>query len=79
MPPANRLDSIRRFGKRMETTPAVKEIWKKWGMELDSEPKKFTGRLLAPEKIFLKREVSYGVDNADWDFGEFKIFLAAST
>lgn len=67
MRPPKRVDTIEKFSSRMTGTPAVKEVFQKWGMEIDPQMKRFKGRVLPPEKIFLRNEVTYNESNADWD------------
>ena len=69
MEPQKRVESLRKFGKRLTTTPAVQNTWERWGMKLESEPKSLTGRVLPPEQIFLKnpaKPFTYRLENADW-------------
>lgn len=59
MGPDKRIDSVAKFAKRMTETPEVKNVWDRWGMELESQPKRLTGRVLNPELIFLRKEVIF--------------------
>ena len=59
MVPQRRVESINRFAERMTRTPAVKQELQKWGMELDPKIRALKGRLLPPEKVFLKTEFTY--------------------
>ena len=75
MVPQRRVESINRFAERMTRTPAVKQELQKWGMELDPRIRSLKGRLLPPEKVFLKTEFTYNSNNADW--GHRKFFFYA--
>ena len=71
MAPQKRIESINKFATRLTGTKAVKDEFTKWSMELNPEIKKLQGRLLAPEKVFLKREFQYNSNNADWGHSKF--------
>ena len=71
MAPQKRIESINKFATRMTGTKAVKDEFTKWGMELNPSIKTLQGRLLAPEKVFLKREFQYNSNNADWGHSKF--------
>ena len=71
MVPQRRVESINRFAERMTRTPAVKQELQKWGMELDPKIRALKGRLLPPEKVFLKTEFTYNSNNADWGHRKF--------
>jgi len=66
MGPQKRVESIKSFATRMTKTKEVKEVFENWDMELQTDPKQLTGRVLQPEAIFLKKQVSYKLTNADW-------------
>ena len=74
MVPQRRVESINRFAERMTRTPAVKQELQKWGMELDPKIRALKGRLLPPEKVFLKTEFTYNSNNADWGHRKFFFF-----
>ena len=44
----------------------VTDELQKWGMELNPSIMTLKGRLLPPEKIYLKTEYTYHSRNADW-------------
>ena len=66
MAPNKRVEAIQKFSTRMTSVSEVIDELEKWGMVLNSNIKTLKGRLLAPEKIFLKTEYTYHSRNADW-------------
>ena len=66
MAPNKRVEAIQKFSTRMTSVSEVIDELEKWGMKLNSNIKTLKGRLLAPEKIFLKTEYTYHSRNADW-------------
>ena len=73
MEPQKRIETLQRFGERLTNSREVKQTWQKWGMELESQPKSLTGRLLPPEPVYLKnpqKPFSYPSNNADWTNGK---------
>ena len=75
MAPQKRIESINKFATRMTGTKAVKDEFTKWGMELNPSIKTLQGRLLNPEKVFLKREFQYNSNNADWGHSKFSLHI----
>ena len=74
MNPQRRVDSIKSFAKRMTTTKEVKEVFDNWDMALQNDPKELKGRVLNPETVFLRKQVSYKLSNADWTHCKFPFF-----
>ena len=73
MEPQKRIETLQRFGERLTNSREVKQTWQKWGMELESQPKSLTGRLLPPEPVYLKnsqKPFSYPSNSADWTNGK---------
>ena len=74
MGPHKRLESINNFSKRMNKTKAVQEVLDEWDMKLNDSPTQLTGRVLNPEVVFLKKQVTYKLQNADWTNCEYYDF-----
>lgn len=71
MAPNKRVEAIQKFSTRMTSESEVIEELEKWGMQLSSFMKTLKGRLLPPEKIYLKTEYTYHSSNADWGNSKF--------
>ena len=71
MAPNKRVEAIQKFSTRMTSESQVIEELEKWGMQLSSFMKTLKGRLLPPEKIYLKTEYTYHSSNADWGNSKF--------
>lgn len=71
MAPNKRVEAIQKFSRRMTSVSKVVEEFEKWGMQLDPSIKTLKGRLLPPEKIYLKTEYTYHSSNADWGNSKF--------
>ena len=66
MAPNKRVEAIQKFSTRMTSKREVVDELEKWGMQLNPSIKTLKGRLLAPEKVYLKTEYTYHSSNADW-------------
>ena len=71
MAPNKRVEAIQKFSTRMTSESQVVHELDKWGMQLSPSIKTLNGRLLAPEKIYLKTEYTYHSSNADWGNSKF--------
>ena len=71
MAPNKRVEAIQKFSTRMTSESEVIKELEKWGMQLSSFMKTLKGRLLPPEKIYLKTEYTYHSSNADWGNSKF--------
>ncbi|XP_060658910.1 protein piwi [Drosophila nasuta] len=64
--PARRIDRLRTFNRRLQTTPESVRVLNDWNMKLDENLVEIQGRIIAPQKIlFLNNRISAG-DQADW-------------
>lgn len=51
MNPSRRLDRLRTFNQRLQTTPESVKVLTDWNMKLDEKLVEVQGRLIAPQKI----------------------------
>ncbi|KAH8403084.1 hypothetical protein KR222_004302, partial [Zaprionus bogoriensis] len=66
MNPSRRIDRLRTFNQRLQTTADSVKVLTDWNMKLDESLVEVRGRLIAPQKIvFNANRVSAG-DRADW-------------
>ncbi|XP_017059225.2 protein piwi [Drosophila ficusphila] len=66
MKPQQRIDRLRSFNQRLQSTPESVKVLKDWHMDLDRKLTEVQGRIIKPQKIvFLDSKVSAG-ETADW-------------
>ncbi|XP_017099105.2 protein piwi [Drosophila bipectinata] len=66
MNPDRRIDRLRRFNSRLQTTSESVKVLKDWNMNLDQNLIEVAGRIISPQKIvFNNQKVSAG-ETADW-------------
>ncbi|EDV32449.2 uncharacterized protein Dana_GF14047 [Drosophila ananassae] len=66
MNPDRRIDRLRRFNHRLQTTTDSLKVLKDWNMDLDQNLIEVQGRIISPQKIvFSDQKVSAG-DTGDW-------------
>ncbi|KAH8333040.1 hypothetical protein KR074_000427 [Drosophila pseudoananassae] len=66
MNPDRRIDRLRRFNSRLQTTSDSVKVLKDWNMNLDQNLIEVQGRIISPQKIvFNNQKVSAG-ETADW-------------
>lgn len=51
MNPSRRIDRLRTFNQRLQTTPESVKVLTDWNMKLDEKLVEVQGRLIAPQKI----------------------------
>lgn len=72
LPPDRRIERLRVFNRRLQTSEQSMNVLKSWDIELDKALVEIPGRVLPPEKIIFGNQKLYTCDaRADWTF-EFR-------
>ncbi|KAH8341627.1 hypothetical protein KR059_012367 [Drosophila kikkawai] len=66
MNPDRRIDRLRRFNHRLQTTTESVKVLKDWNMDLEQNLTELKGRVLSVQKIVFQAGKSSAGDNADW-------------
>jgi len=64
-----RVAALKAFNAKLLSTPKVVEDLKLWGLNLSPKLVSMPGRVVPGEKIFMRDEVQYNFDDADWGQG----------
>ncbi|BFF94970.1 protein piwi [Drosophila madeirensis] len=66
MNPDRRIDRLRRFNNRLQTTADSVKVLKDWDMKLDGNLTEVQGRIIAPQKIVFNQSKCSAGETADW-------------
>lgn len=65
--PKIRIDRLRKYNHRLQTSQASMQVLGSWNMQLDTQLVEVPGRVLPPEKIVFGNNKTFTCDqNADW-------------
>ncbi|XP_016945528.3 protein piwi [Drosophila suzukii] len=66
MNPKQRIDRLRNFNHRLQSTPESVKVLKDWNMDLDKNLTVVRGRIIEPQKIVFQQGKVPAGENADW-------------
>nr|WOZ50369.1 piwi/Ago3-like protein [Sogatella furcifera] len=78
LPPNLRQVKLKQFIQRVTQTPETCGLLRNWGLNLDVESVKLTGRVFTPERIYFADRTTPGSEIADWkrEAGDCKMLTA---
>ena len=68
IPPAGRIERLKKFNVRLTQNSDVTEEFKKWNFKLDNQLISFKGRVLDAGNVLVNGQRPYPVRNGDWNF-----------